>query len=76
MVVLRVLPVGGHVCYLQCVDCRRLIAIVRYWLHKTLKVLLEVVEERDDVIGIVTILRVEPLPQEVNVPRIRLDRHL
>lgn len=76
VVMLWIVTVRRHVCNLQRIDRGCLIAIViRHWLNETLEVDHEVVVERDDVIRVIAVLRVEALSEEVNIAGVGLEGH-
>ena len=74
--VLRVLSVRRHVCYLQSVYRCSLVTIRTRGLDETLKVRLPVAEQGQDIVRIIAILCVEALSEEVNISGSCLDRHL
>lgn len=70
---LRVLSIGGHVGNLQSIDRGCLISIVSDRLHEALEVLLKVGVESHDIICVIAVLRVEPLPEKVDVASVCLN---
>ena len=68
-----VLPVGGHIGDLKGIDRGCLVSIVADRLHEALEVLLKVGVESHDIICVIAVLRVEPLPEKVDVASVCLN---